>query len=604
MGDRDRSPRRSGGMNDSGRTRMKRGPVERRIFINNLPYESKWQDVKDLFRREVGEVNFVELFLDEQGRPRGAGIMEFATVDLAKKAIEKMNKHDFAGRKIVVKEDADVARDKHGRIITDKDKERFRTRERSNAPAQGGSRGGDGGQGGAGGGVVDYGNTYGLSVRFLESLGINVPLNQRIFVSNLAYDIDDRKLREVFRLAGTVVAVDVSKDKEGKSRGFGIIVYDHPVEAVQAISMFNEQQLFDRRLSVRMDKAKDNEPPRNMNRLPDGLSGVGMGLGDNGAPLWDVRNNLPNEASGGSSGGLNNMSMGLGQDMGAQQAAGMQTNNTAAALQTALATIMSVGLNNSLGQGSGGAAAGLLANAGLSSGLSSGMTGSSNGMGGGMDLAMGGGMSDRMGGMSDRIAGGMTDRMGMSDRMAGMSDSRMSGMSDRMMGAMSDRIGGGMSDRMGSMSDHMGGMVDRMGGMSDSKMGLSGGMDMDRMGAGLDRDRGMMGSSRDSRGGMSSMGDNRGGMSSMGGSGGGGGGGMSGARGKFSDKVIVRNLPDSISWQNLKEKFRTVGDVKYAEIKERGCGIIRFASEREAERAVGAMNRQRLDGRTLEVAIY
>ena len=41
---------------------MKKGPVERRIFINNLPYESKWQEVKDLFRREVGEVNFVELF--------------------------------------------------------------------------------------------------------------------------------------------------------------------------------------------------------------------------------------------------------------------------------------------------------------------------------------------------------------------------------------------------------------------------------------------------------------------------------------------------------------------------------------------------------------
>ena len=34
---------------------------------------------------------------------------------------------------------------------------------------------------------------------------------------------------------------------------------------------------------------KGEEPPRNMNRLPEGLSGVGMGLGDNGAPLWDVR---------------------------------------------------------------------------------------------------------------------------------------------------------------------------------------------------------------------------------------------------------------------------------------------------------------------------
>jgi len=572
MGDRDRSPRRSG-MNE-GRTRMKKGPVERRIFINNLPYESKWQEVKDLFRREVGEVNFVELFNDEQGRPRGAGIMEFASVDLAKKAIEKMNKHDFAGRKIVVKEDADVARDKHGRIITEKDKERFGNRERSTAGGRG--QGSSSVQGGGQGGAVDYGNTYGLSVRFLESLGINVPLNQRIFVSNLSYDVDERKLKEVFRLSGTVVAVDIAKDKEGKSRGFAIIVYDHPVEAVQAISMFNDQQLFDRRLAVRMDKVKEVDPPRNMNRLPDGLSNVGMGLGDNGAPLWDVRNNLPSESSG-SNGGLSNMSMGLGQDMAAQQAAvGMQNNNTAAALQTALATIMSVGL---AGQGgAGGSTANLLGNAGLTSGLSSGMTGSSSGMSA-MDLGMDrmGGMSDRMGGMSDRLSGGMTDRMG--------------GMSDRMLG-MSDRMGGmsGMSDRMGGMTDRMGGMGDRMsGGMTDLKLGLGGGMDMDRMGGGMDRDRGMMGASRD-----------RGGMSSMGGA----SGGMTGARGKFSDKVIVRNLPDSITWQNLKDKFKTVGDIKYAEIKERGCGVIRFATEREAERAVGAMNRQRLDGRTLEVALY
>ena len=53
--------------------------------------------------------------------------------------------------------------------------------------------------------------------------------------------------------------------------------------------MFNDQQLFERRMAVRMDKAKGEEPPRNMNRLPDGLRAVGIGLGQDGAPLWDVR---------------------------------------------------------------------------------------------------------------------------------------------------------------------------------------------------------------------------------------------------------------------------------------------------------------------------
>ena len=49
----------------------------------------------------------------------------------------------------------------------------------------------------------------------------------------LTNQVDERKLREVFRLAGNVVAIEISRDKEGKSRGFAVIVYDHPVEAVQ-----------------------------------------------------------------------------------------------------------------------------------------------------------------------------------------------------------------------------------------------------------------------------------------------------------------------------------------------------------------------------------
>ena len=69
----------------------------------------------------------------------------------------------------MVKEDFEVERDKFGRIITDRDRERMRGRET--------------------GGPISYGNTYGLSTRFLESLGIDSPLHTRVFVANLAYDV-------------------------------------------------------------------------------------------------------------------------------------------------------------------------------------------------------------------------------------------------------------------------------------------------------------------------------------------------------------------------------------------------------------------------------
>ena len=170
--------------------RGRRAPLSHRIYVSNIPYEYKWQDLKDLFRNEsefspvttavtqvidvfmisrvvmffvvrfrwtvtgvylyigfmkqhvplylglelylknyynmsyrysrcnffllffsrdsivisVGEVNYVELFKDDTGRPRGCGIIEFETAELAQKAIDNMHRYELAGRKLVVKE--------------------------------------------------------------------------------------------------------------------------------------------------------------------------------------------------------------------------------------------------------------------------------------------------------------------------------------------------------------------------------------------------------------------------------------------------------------------------------------------------------------------
>ena len=46
----------------------------------------------------------MELFSDENDKPRGCGIIEFESGVSAKKAIEKMHRHELGGRKIVVKE--------------------------------------------------------------------------------------------------------------------------------------------------------------------------------------------------------------------------------------------------------------------------------------------------------------------------------------------------------------------------------------------------------------------------------------------------------------------------------------------------------------------
>lgn len=88
------------------------------------------------------------------------------------------------------------------------------------------------------------------------------------FSFQLDYKVDAKKLKQVFKLAGQVMDVELSLDKDGNSRGFAVVEYQHPVEAVQAISMLDHQLLFDRRMTVRMDKITKE-------KLPDGLGGIG-----------------------------------------------------------------------------------------------------------------------------------------------------------------------------------------------------------------------------------------------------------------------------------------------------------------------------------------
>ena len=67
--------------------------------------------------------------------------------------------------------------------------------------------------------------------------------------------MDWKKLKDVFKLAGNVIRAEVWEDKEGKSRGMATVSFEHAWEAVQAVSMFNNQALFDRNMRVKMDAA-------------------------------------------------------------------------------------------------------------------------------------------------------------------------------------------------------------------------------------------------------------------------------------------------------------------------------------------------------------
>lgn len=212
-------------------------------------------------------------------------------------------------------------------------------------------------------------------------------------------------------MAGKVQNVDLSVDKDGNSRGFAVVEYDHPVEAVQAISMFDRQMLFDRRMTVRLDRVPEKGE---INRLPEGLKGIGIGLGPNGEPLKDVARNLPtlqqnNQSQNNpiqntaptpvqpplaanllSAAGTN--LSGLSSNLAAQLSNVVGLSNLTGSLQNSLLSNAAAGLSNLTGLGNlGGGGGGVgLGGLGGSGGSGLGGLGSLGGRGGGNDGGLSG----------------------------------------------------------------------------------------------------------------------------------------------------------------------------------------------------------------------
>ncbi|XP_015126728.1 myelin expression factor 2 isoform X2 [Diachasma alloeum] len=537
----DRQSRINSASRDRSRERNDRGRriAERRIYVSNIPYDFRWQDLKDLFRTEVGKVAHVELFTDEGDKPRGCGIVEFEDSDSVKVAVDKMHRFDIKGRKLVVKEDYDAERDKYGRLQSSRDHDRQREDRYRDTPRQSSrqtlsSSTGGGGASSIGGNDTKFGNTYGLSTQFLESLGINGPLVTRVFVANLDYKVDEKKLLEVFKLAGKVINVELGKDKDGKSRGFGVVEYDHPVESVQAISMLHNQQLFDRRMTVRMDRANDPDLPP---KLPEGLKGIGMGLGAGGNRLTDVARNIPNVQTNASpvvnpisapvlatsafSAGLNNV-------VPAQLASAL-SNTNAAALQASLAG----GLGANLTTNS-------LLNPSLTSELASNLNSFSNSV------------------------------TGLSSLQASLASSQAANsFAPRALGKLDSDVSFGGTNAFGSSN---------YGSRNDFDAFAR--SEADR----ISGNSGVFAGNQSSAG--SGQRQNTNGSRPM------------------SDTILIGNLPPNTTWQMLRDKFQDIGEVKFAEMRGNDLGMIRFASEWDAERAVSMMNRSRIDGRTIEVRLY
>eukprot|EP00908_Phaeocystis_cordata_P022261 Transcript_4684.p3 GENE.Transcript_4684~~Transcript_4684.p3 ORF type:complete len:186 (-),score=77.25 Transcript_4684:315-872(-) len=169
-----------------------------RVYVGNLSWETSWQDLKDHFRA-AGDVSHADVMQEHDGRSKGCGIVSFVSARDAANAIRQLHDTELHGRKIFVREDREAAA--------------------VNGKGKGGGTGGC-----------------------------------QVYVGNLPWETTWMNLKDHFREAGNVVHADVALDPEGKSRGFGTVLFGSTRDAAKAIQLFNGAAFSGRMIEVRPDQ--------------------------------------------------------------------------------------------------------------------------------------------------------------------------------------------------------------------------------------------------------------------------------------------------------------------------------------------------------------
>ena len=89
----------------AGSSSSSKGDQNKRVFVANMAYSTSWQDLKD-HMKQVGEVAYCDI-IPEKGSTlsSGSGLVEYATVGMAKKAIAQLNRSELDGWEIYVREE-------------------------------------------------------------------------------------------------------------------------------------------------------------------------------------------------------------------------------------------------------------------------------------------------------------------------------------------------------------------------------------------------------------------------------------------------------------------------------------------------------------------
>jgi RNA recognition motif-containing protein len=91
-------------------------------------------------------------------------------------------------------------------------------------------------------------------------------MESKLYVGNLSYDTTEDGLRSKFAEAGTVVSVEMIKDRDtGRMKGFAFITMSTQEEAENAIKLLNGKMLDNREIKVNIARPREERPRKSYN---------------------------------------------------------------------------------------------------------------------------------------------------------------------------------------------------------------------------------------------------------------------------------------------------------------------------------------------------
>uniref|UniRef100_A0A8C9VCE0 Polyadenylate-binding protein n=1 Tax=Scleropages formosus TaxID=113540 RepID=A0A8C9VCE0_SCLFO len=197
------------------------------VYVKNFGDDLDDGKLKDIFS-QYGRTLSVRVMMDEQGRSRGFGFVNFEKHEDAQKAVEEMNGKELNGRTMYVGR-AQKKLERQGEL-----KRKFEQIKQE---------------------------------RLHRYQGVN------LYVKNLDDGIDDEKLRKEFAPYGTITSAKVMMDG-GHSKGFGFVCFSSPEEATKAVTEMNGRIVSTKPLYVALAQRKEERKAILTNQYMQRLASV------------------------------------------------------------------------------------------------------------------------------------------------------------------------------------------------------------------------------------------------------------------------------------------------------------------------------------------